>query len=163
MARPEKNRNIHEPPLYTEFRPVGFGAAMDAIIMSIDEYEAIRLADKESLTHEQAAEEMGISRPTFSRLLDAAHRKLADMLVNGKRLVIEGGNVNFRYMLVKCADCGHIFRTRSDHIPDTCPVCGSKNLIMMAPPFGRGRGYGHGGGHGRGRHGRGGSGKGRFK
>ena len=153
MARPEKSRNIHEPPLYTEFRPVGMGGMMDAVIMTIDEYEAIRLSDMEGMTHEQAAEEMGISRPTFTRLLDSAHKKLADMLVHGKRLVIEGGNVTFRFMIMRCADCGHMFRIRSDQIPDTCPVCGSKNLILMAPPFGGRR---HRGGHGRGRHGRGG-------
>ncbi len=161
MARPEKSRNIHEPPLYTEFRPVGMGGMMGAIIMSIDEYEAIRLSDLEGMTHEQAAEEMGISRPTFTRLLDSAHKKLADMLVNGKRLIIEGGNVNFRFMIMRCADCGHMFRIRTDQIPELCPMCGSKNLIMMAPPFGGGR---HRRGHGHRRHGRGGSwGKGPHK
>ncbi len=160
MARPEKSRNIHEPPLYTEFRPVGFGGGMEAVVMSIDEYEAIRLADKEGMTHEQAADEMGISRPTFTRLLDSARKKLAEMIVTGKRLIIEGGNVSFRFMIMRCADCGHMFRIRSDQMPESCPVCGSKNLIMMAPPLGprhrRGRG-------GPGRHGRRGPwGKGRM-
>ena len=151
MPRPEKSRNIHEPPLYTEFKPVGFGAGQSEIVMNIDEYEAIRLADLEGLSHEEAAQEMGISRPTFTRLLDSAHSKLAEMLVKGKRLVIRGGNVNFRFLIVKCADCGHMFRIRSDEMPETCPICGSKNLIIMTPPMGGGFGKGRRRGWGRGR------------
>jgi len=134
MARPEKWRHIHEPPLYTEFKPVGFGGMMEAIVMSIDEYEAIRLVDMVNMNHEQAAIEMGISRPTLTRLLDSAHKKIAQMLVQGKRLIIQGGNVKFRFLILKCADCGQMFRIKSDLQYDTCPSCGSKNLIIMTPP-----------------------------
>ena len=62
--------------------------------MSLDEFEAIRLADQEALYQEDAARRMGISRTTFSRILDSAHRKVAEVLSGGKCLRLEGGHVH---------------------------------------------------------------------
>ena len=67
---------------------------IEEVVMTLDEFEAIRLADLDDLYHEQAAEEMRVSRPTFSRIIDSAHAKVADALVHGKALRIEGGPVN---------------------------------------------------------------------
>jgi predicted DNA-binding protein (UPF0251 family)/predicted Fe-Mo cluster-binding NifX family protein len=67
---------------------------LDEIIMTLDEFEASRLADLDGLYQELAAERMGVSRPTFSRIIDAARRKVADALVHGKALRIEGGPVH---------------------------------------------------------------------
>ena len=61
--------------------------------MTLDEFEALRQADLGGLYQEQAAEQMGVSRPTFSRIIESAHRKVADALVHGKALRIEGGPV----------------------------------------------------------------------
>jgi hypothetical protein len=61
--------------------------------LNLDELEAIRLADLEGLYQEQAAEKMGVSRPTFARILESGRKKVADALVNGKGLVVEGGPV----------------------------------------------------------------------
>ncbi len=61
--------------------------------MTLDEFEALRLADLERLYHERAAEQMQVSRPTFSRIIDSARAKVADALVHGKALRIEGGPV----------------------------------------------------------------------
>lgn len=58
----------------------------------MDELEAIRLADYEGFYHEKAAEHMGISRPTFGRILDGARRKVADAIINGKALQIKAVN-----------------------------------------------------------------------
>lgn len=66
---------------------------LDEITMTLDEFEALRLADLNGLYQEQAAAQMAISRPTFSRIVDAARRKVADALVHGKALRIEGGPV----------------------------------------------------------------------
>jgi predicted DNA-binding protein (UPF0251 family) len=63
------------------------------VVMALDEFEAMRLADLDGLYQEQAAEQMNVSRPTFSRIIDSAHRKVADALVHGKALRIEGGPV----------------------------------------------------------------------
>jgi len=62
--------------------------------MTLDEFEAIRLADLEALYQEQAAATMSVSRPTFSRIIESAHRKIADALVHGKALRMEGGPVH---------------------------------------------------------------------
>jgi len=61
--------------------------------MTLDEFEAVRLADREGMYHEQAAEHMGVSRPTFSRILESARQRIAEALVLGKVLRIEGGAV----------------------------------------------------------------------
>ena len=62
--------------------------------MPLDEFEALRQADLGGLYQQQAAEQMGVSRPTFSRIIESAHRKVADALVHGKALRIEGGSVH---------------------------------------------------------------------
>jgi hypothetical protein len=61
--------------------------------MTLDEFEAMRLADLARMYQEKAAEQMGVSRPTFSRIIDSAHQKVADALVHGKALHIIGGTV----------------------------------------------------------------------
>ncbi len=61
--------------------------------MTLDEFEAMRLADLDGHYQEQAAKQMNVSRTTFSRIVDSAHRKMADALVHGKALRIEGGPV----------------------------------------------------------------------
>jgi predicted DNA-binding protein (UPF0251 family) len=61
--------------------------------MTLDEFEALRLADLDGLYQEQAADAMNVSRPTFGRVLETARRKMADALVHGKALRIEGGTV----------------------------------------------------------------------
>ena len=64
------------------------------MILGFDEAEALRLADLEGLYQEAAARRMGISRPTFGRIIESAHRKVADALLNGKALRIDGGEVS---------------------------------------------------------------------
>jgi predicted DNA-binding protein (UPF0251 family) len=66
---------------------------LDEVVLALDEFEAIRLADLDGLYQEKAAAEMQVSRPTFSRIIESAHRKVADALVHGKALRIEGGSV----------------------------------------------------------------------
>ena len=60
--------------------------------MSLDEFEAVNLADYQGLYHEEAAQRMGISRPTFGRILGSARKKIANALVEGKALQIEAGD-----------------------------------------------------------------------
>jgi predicted DNA-binding protein (UPF0251 family) len=64
---------------------------LDGVAVTIDEFEALRLADLEGLTHAKAARLMKVSRPTFTRILSSAHQKVADGLVNIKAIRIEGG------------------------------------------------------------------------
>ena len=140
MPRPENNRIVHEPPLFGEFKPVGIpGRSLSQISLSLDEYEAIRLADYNGLSHEEAALEMEISRSTFTRLIEKARNKIADFIVKGKILTIEGGSIHFRNNIIQCLDCGHMFKMNMSHKLSECPECNSKNLINLAGGYGHGR------------------------
>ena len=91
MPRPQRRRRVCSEPEYTEFLPKG-STGYDVVILSTDEFEAIRLVDFEKKTHEQCALQMEISRTTVTEIYERARFKLADSIVNGKRLVIEGGS-----------------------------------------------------------------------
>lgn len=91
MARPSRCRRICTEPAYDSFCPEGISGEPQ-IVLTLDEYEVIRLIDLEMLTHEQCAKRMDISRTTVTEIYEAARRKLADCIVNGRPLVITGGN-----------------------------------------------------------------------
>lgn len=97
MPRPFSCRRIAGRPAASIFKPVGIPVReLEEVVMSLDEFEAMRLASLDGLYQEQAAEQMNISRPTFSRIIESAHRKMADALVHGKALRIEGGPVQLQ-------------------------------------------------------------------
>jgi len=140
MSRPRNNRIVYEPPIYTEFKPTGVaGRSLDQMFFSIDEFEAIRLADYKGLSHEEAAEEMEISRSTFTRLIETARQKVAEFIGQGKLLIIEGGNIHFRNNIIRCIDCGHMFKTTMATSFSECPECKSTNMMNFAGGFGHGR------------------------
>jgi len=94
MPRPPCCRRVAGKPVAAIFKPAGIPARMLAeIVITLDEFEAIRLADFEGLYQEQAAEQMRISRPTFGRIVEVARRKVAEAIILGKALKIEGGPV----------------------------------------------------------------------
>ncbi len=140
MSRPEKERIVQTPPIFAEFKPVGFAAKLlNQTQLSLDEYEAFRLADHIGLSHAEAAEEMEISRSTFSRLIEKTRKKIADFIIQGKLLTIEGGNIHFRKNVIRCQDCGYMFNIDIKESFINCPECNSKNLINLAGGFGHGR------------------------
>jgi predicted DNA-binding protein (UPF0251 family) len=106
------------------FKPAGIPThALDVVLITLDEYEAIRLADLDGLYQEQAAVRMGVSRPTFGRILESARGKLADALVNGKALKIEGGPVYADpNEPVRCRRCAREWVGPPDG-PAACPRC----------------------------------------
>jgi predicted DNA-binding protein (UPF0251 family) len=90
MPRPRKNRCIKCKPDATYFKPRGVPMIhLEEIVLTVDELEAIRLADYEELYHEDAAKKMKISRQTFGRILNNAHKKVSECLIKGKALKIE--------------------------------------------------------------------------
>ena len=125
---------------------------LEEVCLSIEEAEAIRLKDLEGLEQEECAERMNISRPTFHRVLGSARRKLADALLNGKAIRIDGGNFEMATRRFRCPD-GHEwevpFETMIARPPQLCPTCNSPNILSFQPP---GCGWGMGG-WGRGRRG----------
>ena len=95
MPRPMKYRLLNGKPMATIFKPAGIPQCeLAEVILTLDEFEALRLADFEGKYQEEAAKRMGVSRQTFGNILESARRKVADTLVNGKALRIEGGFVN---------------------------------------------------------------------
>jgi uncharacterized protein len=94
MPRPVQPRQISERPRIRGFKPMGIPMPeLEVLSMNLDELEAIRLADQEGLYHEEAAGHMGVSRVTFGRILEKAHAKVAEALLEGKALVIGEGPV----------------------------------------------------------------------
>ena len=76
-------------------KPAGIPSRdLEEVLLGFDEAEALRLADLEGLYQEAAARRMGVSRPTFSRIVESARRKTADAILNGKALRIEGGEIS---------------------------------------------------------------------
>ena len=139
MSRPTNNRVVHEPPIFTEFKPLGVsGKSLKHIQYTLDEFEAMRLADFMGMSHEEAASEMEVSRPTFSRLIEKSRKKIAEFIIQGKMLTIDGGNIHFRKNIIECCDCGHMFKINIDSPISKCPECHSKNLLNMAGGFGHG-------------------------
>ena len=94
MARLPGCRRISVEPPYSVFKPAGAPVqALELVELTLDELEAVKLADLEGLYQEEAAERLGVSRQTFGRIIESAHRKIADALVHSKALSIQGGPV----------------------------------------------------------------------
>ncbi len=101
MPRPKRCRMICNEPEYVVFNPEGI-AVNDIITLTVDEYEIIRLVDLEQFTHNQAAVQMEIARTTATEIYNSARTKIADSIVNGKRLIVSGGS----YRLCEGKKCG---------------------------------------------------------
>jgi predicted DNA-binding protein (UPF0251 family) len=108
VPRPHCRRWISTEPAATLFKPAGIPlSALEEVAMTLDELEALRLADLEGLYQEEAAGRMGVSRPTFGRILESARRKAAEALALGKALRIEGGPVALARGPCRCPRCRH--------------------------------------------------------
>jgi len=93
-GRPKQYRWIEKIPEVTRFKPAGNQSRKsEQVTLTVDELEAIRLADLEGLYQKQAAEKLKVSRQTFGRIIISAHRKVAEALVKGKSILIEGGEI----------------------------------------------------------------------
>jgi predicted DNA-binding protein (UPF0251 family) len=94
MPRPCCIRRIGFVPGVKYFKPAGIPLGeLEEVVVTLDELEALRLADLQGLYQETAAEQMKISRPTFARVVESARKKVAEALINGKALRLEGGAV----------------------------------------------------------------------
>lgn len=119
------------PPV-SQLKPVGIPLfAVDEIVITVEEMEAIRLADVEELDQGPASLRMGISRPTFHRILAKAHTKVAQALWQGRSLRVDGGTYRVRCCdgnrEFRCGTCGHQWVTpggnRERGCKMRCPVC----------------------------------------
>ncbi len=140
MARPRKNRKVMHPPRFAQFKPLGIPSRqLGEISLSLDEYEALRLADGDGRGQAEAAELMQISRPTFTRLIESARHKMALFLEHGLLMTIEGGNIHFLKDQWWCRQCGKAFAAELDTLPASCPDCHSKDIHSLAEKYGHGK------------------------
>jgi predicted DNA-binding protein (UPF0251 family) len=88
------------------FKPFGIPMqAIESVTLLLEEYEALKLADYENLTQEEAATRMNISRPTFTRLYDKARKTIAKAFTEGKAIIIEGGTYTTDENWYRCYNC----------------------------------------------------------
>ena len=131
MSRPFRCRHIGCKPEITYFKPRGIPInALEEVKLTVDEFEAIRLADLEDLYQEEAAKKMKVSRQTFGNIIASAHKKIAETIVNAKALKIEGGVYKMTGLRkFKCYDCSHTWELPyGTGRPIECPQCKSKNI-----------------------------------
>jgi len=98
MPRPKKCRLIQCRPDVAFFKPQGVPMHLiESVFLGVDELEALRLADLQCLSQEEAALHMNVSRATFGRIVAQGRQKIAEALVHGKAIQIEGGKVEIRH------------------------------------------------------------------
>ncbi len=139
MPRPKKSRKVCHYPLVRAFMPVG-GHRRGAITLTVDEYETIRLIDKEGLSQEQCGALMEISRTTVQLIYTAARKKLADALVEGVALRIEGGDFqlcNGETDCILCCGCYKFQLNQQFAKPK------GKAVMRIAVPFENGQIFQH--------------------
>ncbi len=144
MARPVQCRRISSMPEADYFKPRGIPlSVLEEVVLTVDEFEAIRLADLESLYQEQAAEKMNVSRPTFGRIIESAHKKVAEVLVRGKALKIEGGRFEMASVRkFRCYDCHNSWELPfGTGRPEHCPSCKGGNIRRTEVTRGNARGF----------------------
>lgn len=92
MPRPFRTRRVRFRPGITYFKPAGVPMSrLNEIVLTMEEFESIRLKDHERMEQSKAAEKMNISQPTFNRVLTSARKKIAEAITEGKAIKIEGG------------------------------------------------------------------------
>ncbi len=137
MGRRQLWRKVSSIPPITYFKPAGIPlTTLGEVNLLVEEAEAIRLKDLEEMEQEECAKKMNISRTTFSRILDLARQKIADALLNGKAIRIDGGNFEMAVRRFRCIS-GHEwdvpFEMMISNPPKFCPYCNTPSIIPLSP------------------------------
>lgn len=129
MPRKVRLRKVVAPPKFKGYKPYGVSYnSNNAVELLYEEYEAIKLADYDFLNHQEAAELMGISRPTFARIYERARRKIAKAFVETKEIKTIYGNVLLDSSWYKCIDCSAKFTIPKTNHHHYCPMCKSNKF-----------------------------------
>lgn len=133
MPRPQKSRKICNPPKMEGFKPFGIASFdTERIIIHYDEFETIKLVNYEKLSQDEAAERMDISRPTLTRIYNSALFKIARAFVEGKSIVIEGGNFQLEKDWYKCKKCFKLIEGIENHRKCAgCDLYGTDELMYL--------------------------------
>ena len=132
MVRPQKDRQVAFNPEISYFKPRGIPMMqLEEVRLTVDEREAIRLSDLLGMSHEEAGRCMGVSRATFGRIIQNGRRAIADALIHGKAINVEGGNYRIvtQSRIFKCKGCNHLWEEeKGTGRPRRCPRCKHKDL-----------------------------------
>ena len=130
MARPKHCRIVDQEPESYYFKPSGVPkVSLKEVVLTMDEWEAIRLADFKSLYQDDAAKKMNVSRATFGRIVEDARKKVAQALILGHALKIKGGDFKMTARNFTCYDCKHNWELDyGTGRPEKCPSCKSVNF-----------------------------------
>jgi len=132
MPNRRRYRRIKMPPRMEGFKPFGIPMReLESVDLLFEEYEALRLADYENLTQEEAAKKMNISRPTFTRLYDKARKNIAKAFVEGKAIFIKGGTYIADDYWYRCENCHETMITVKP--AKNCRDCDSDNITRLNP------------------------------
>jgi len=130
--RPTRLRRVSNPPVISGFKPYGGKEQTEkagTVFLHFEEYEVIRLCDYEHMNHHEASKVMDVSRPTLTRIYAKARAKIAEALVTGKQIIIEGGKIYFDSDWHTCNSCGCYFNQPEKNIEVLiCPLCGSDKI-----------------------------------
>ena len=130
MPNRRRYRRIDGPPRMEGYKPFGVPMReLESVVMSIEEYEALRLADYENLTQEEAAKKMNISRPTFTRLYDKARKNVAKAFVEGKAIIIRGGTFVAGDFWYRCNSCHETIVSPTPE--ESCEKCNSDDIVRI--------------------------------
>ena len=117
MPRPRKCRKVCQLPLIQEFHPTGVPSQKEWVTLTVDEYEAVRLIDKQGFSQEDCSNYMQVARTTVQAIYTSARKKLALMLVEGRPLRIDGGDYQLCDGKEDTCGCGGCRRHRPCHQP----------------------------------------------
>jgi uncharacterized protein len=137
MARPVKSRSVSFMIGSSYFKPEGVPfKCLEEVRLSVEEAETIRLKDLDGLEQEEGAVKMKVSRATFQRVLVSARRKIADALLNGKAVRIEGGHFEMSPGRFRCSS-GHEWEIPFESMvkmpPQFCPTCKTSVIEQLSP------------------------------
>lgn len=131
MPRPNRSRIVVIPPKMIGFEPYGMHSEETGnIVLNFDEFESIRYINYNNLMQETAAERMGVSRPTFTRIYQRALKKIAQAFVEGKGIKIGGGSVCFEKEWYRCKKCYKVIQGLENH--KKCGQCRSYGLDELS-------------------------------
>ncbi len=136
MGRRTRMRHVKSPPINFYFQSERIDPLLvDFVGLTVAEFEAMRLKHYISLNQKESAEKMGVSQPTFSRILDKAHQKITQALIEGKDIRVHGGNINFKqgFKGYGCLNCNEEWEDElaSQERKTYCPKCESEKIYYL--------------------------------
>ena len=135
MVRPRKDRMVAFNPEISYFKPRGIPMIdLEEVCLTVDQREAIRLSDLLGMSHEDAGRRMGVSRATFGRIIQRARNVVADALVNGKAINVEGGSYRIvnKVRVFHCIMCNFEWEEPfSSGRPERCPSCKENEFYRL--------------------------------